>query len=171
MSARQLPFVIQPRKAFSEETIGTEESGQIKVQRRGYITVGEKALTQEAMKGSHAVSSLYSLVGLIAEESDKAPEKVLSDLTASPLPDYLHIWEEDAVKAVESMQLEATRRSMVHATAILISRVDSDWTMEDTMQLHPDLVQALDAFYTKEESGAEDMIEDSKESAGAEGKA
>lgn len=170
MSARKLPFVVQPRVAFAEETVGTEESGQIKVERRGYITVGEKALTQEAMKGSHAIPELYALVQEIAEDAGKAPDKVLADLATSPTPEYLLVWEDDAASRLEAVQLENTRRQMIHATAILISRVDSEWTINDTMQLHSGLVEALADFYVKEDKGVEDVLEKSEDNTGAEGK-
>ena len=151
MSARKLPFVVQPKAKFVEVTLGSEESGQIKVEQRNYVTVGEKALTQEAMKGSHAVTDLYSFVRDIAEDSGKAPEQVLVDLSATPTPDYLLVWADDAASHLEAVNLEAGRRKMIHATAILISRVDPEWTINDTMELHSDLVDALSEFYTSEE--------------------
>ena len=170
MSARKLPFVVQPRVKFTEETLGSEDSGQIKVERRGYVTVGEKALTQEAMKGSHAVPELYAFMRNVAEDSNKEPAQVLADLSTVPIPDYLLVWEDEAAALLEAVQMESSRRQMVHATAILISRVDSQWTIEDTMKLHPDLVSALSEFYAKEEKGAEDILEEAADNTGAEGK-
>lgn len=170
MLARKLPFVIQPRVALSPATVGTEESGQISIQRRGYITVGEKALTQEAMKGFHAVADLYSLVQEIAEDVGKPPADVLVDLSTAPAPDYLALWQDAALARLEAVQIENTRRAMVQATAILISRIDSDWTIEDTMQLHPGLVEAISDFYVNEEKGAEGVIAGAEDNTGAEGK-
>lgn len=170
MSARKLPFVVQPRVALTKETLGSKESGQIEVERRGYTTVGEKALVQEAMKGSHAMPELYAFVKNVAEDVGKTPEQVLADLSTSPTPDYLLVWEDDATARLEAVQMEGTRRCMVHATAILISRVDSQWTIDDTLQLHSDLVDALSEFYIKEEKGSEDILEDSSNNTGAEGK-
>lgn len=170
MSARNLPFVVQPKAEFTEVTLGTEDSGQIKVEQRNYTTVGEKALTQEATKGFHAVADLYSFVREIAEDSDKAPEQVLADLSATPTPNYLLVWADDAAGHLEAVNLEAGRRKMIHATAILISRVDPKWTINDTMELHPDLVEALSEFYVKEEQGLAVDLEESADNTGAEGK-
>ena len=170
MSARKLPFVVQPRVKAVKETIGTEESGQIKVERRGYITVGEKAITQESMRGSNAVSDLYELVNVIAEETGKEPRQVLADISDGEKHEYLSIWAIAISSRVEAIGLESARREMVHATAILISRVDPEWTIEDTMELHGDLVKALSAFYVREDSGAQNVLEPTSENTGAEGK-
>lgn len=170
MSARKLPFVVQPKSVITEVTLGTEESGQIKVEQRNYITVGEKALTQEAMKGSHAVADLYSFVRNVAEDAGKEPEQVLADLSATQIPDYLLVWADDAAAHLEAVNLEAGRRKLVHATAILISRVDSEWTINDTMELHSGLVEALSEFYVKEEKGLANALEDAADNTGAEGK-
>lgn len=170
MSARKLPFVVQPKAKFSEVTLGTEDSGKIKVEQRNYITVGEKALAQEAMKGSHAVNDLYAFVSNIAEDSNKTPDEVLSDLSSSPAPDYLLVWMDDAAAHLEAVNLESTRRKMIYATAILVSRVDKEWSINDTMELHSELVDALSDFYVKEGTGLADALEDAADNTGAEGK-
>lgn len=170
MSARKLPFVVQPKAKFSEVTLGTEESGKIKVEQRNYITVGEKALVQEAMKGSNAMGDLYAFVTNIAADSNKTPDEVLSDLGSSPTPDYLLVWMDDAAVHMEAINLESARRKMIHATAILISRVDSEWSINDTMELHSDLVEALSEFYVEEGVGLTDALEDAADNTGAEGK-
>ena len=170
MSARTLPFVVQPKAKFTEVTLGSEESGQIKVEQRNYIPVGEKALTQEAMKGSHALTDLYAFVRDIAEETGKTADVVLADLGVSPTPDYLVAWVDEAAAYMEKVNLEASRRKMIHATAILVSRVDREWSINDTMELHTDLVDALADFYVKEEKGLSDTLEDAGDNTGAEGK-
>lgn len=170
MSARKLPFVVQPRVKATKEIIGTEESGQIKVERRGYITVGEKAITQESMRGSNAIGDLYELVNAIAEETGKEPKAVLADVSGSEKHEYLSVWSSAISSRVEAIGFEGARRDMVHATAILISRVDPEWTIEDTMELHGDLVKALSAFYTREDNGAQNVLEPTSENTGAEGK-
>lgn len=170
MSARKLPFVVQPKAVVKEVTLGTEESGQIKVEQRNYITVGEKALVQEAMKGSHAIQDLYAFVADVAKEHDKETQQVLEDLSSTPTPEYLLPYNEVALEYLEAVQGEKGRRDMIHATAILISRVDSEWTIQDTMNLHSDLVVALSEFYVKEDSGLSDALKDSADNTGAEGK-
>ena len=170
MSARTLPFVVQPKAKFAEVTLGTEESGQIKVEQRNYVTVGEKALTQEAMKGSRAITDLYAFVRDVAEDSGKAPEQVLADLSAFPTPEYLLVWADDAAAHLEAVNLESSRRRLIHATAILVSRVDREWSINDTMELHSDLVDALADFYVEEEKGLSGILEDTSSNTGAEGK-
>lgn len=170
MSARKLPFVVQPKTAIKEVTLGSERSGQIKVQQRGYVTVGEKALVQEAMKGSHAVTDLYTFVRDVAEEVGKGPEQVLADFGVQPTPEYLLVWADDAAAHLEAVNLESTRRKLIYATAILVSRVDTEWSINDTMELHSDLVEALADFFVSEEKGLSDVLEETSENTGAEGK-
>lgn len=170
MSTRTLPFVVQPKAVTKEVTVGSDQSGQIKVQQRGYVTVGEKALVQEAMKGSHAIADLYAFVRDVAEEVGKDPEQVLTDFGAQPTPDYLLVWADDAAALLEAVNLEGTRRKLIYATAILVSRVDTEWSINDTMELHTDLVEDLSDFYVKEEKGLDDILEDTADNTGAEGK-
>lgn len=170
MSVRKLPFIVQPRLAFEKEILGTDESGKIEVERRGYLTVGEKALTQQATKDFTSVVDLYSLVGRIAEEEDKDPKVVLSDFSAVPSPPYLTNWSSELTECMQSVGIENTKRRMIYATAILISRVDSGWEVDDTMSLNSDLVEALAGFYEREDNGAVEELSEEPENTGAEGK-
>ena len=55
-------------------------------------------------------------------------------------------------EVLESMQTAQYRRQVVCALAILMYRVDADISMDDVMDLHPDLIAALAAFYEEEEA-------------------
>ena len=50
-----LPFVVQPRLAPVIEQVGNEESGIFEIERRGYLTVAEKAMVQQATQGDESV--------------------------------------------------------------------------------------------------------------------
>lgn len=163
MSARKLPFVVQPRLEFKKEILGTDESGKIEVERRGYLTVGEKALTQQATKGFKSTVELSHLVEEIAKETGRDRKDVFADLTAVPAPDYLGDWTSELTECFQTIGIENAKRRMIYATAILISRVDPDWVVDDTMQLNSDLVEALADFYEKEERPAvEELTEESE---------
>ena len=42
-----LPFVVEPRRKPIVERVGNEESGVIEIERRGYLTTGEKTFVQQ----------------------------------------------------------------------------------------------------------------------------
>lgn len=149
---RQLPFVVEPRLAPIIETVGTEESGQIEIERRGYLTVSEKALLQAVTVDDDSVSQLYSLAGVIAKEQGKDTKEVFNDITSQSTDDYLEEYRERISRGLMALISFQERRSMVTATALLISRVDSAWTPEDTMRMHPDLIDDLSKLYDEEEA-------------------
>ena len=43
----KLPFVVQPRLKAIKERIGSEDAGYIEIERRGYLTSGEKSFVQQ----------------------------------------------------------------------------------------------------------------------------
>ena len=167
---RKLPFVVQPRKKVALEKVGTEESGIIEIERRGYITVGEKAMVDQAMQGTSASAHLRSVVFAISEAEQKTSSEVMADLSVEPSPGYLDNWAEEILECFGAITVENAKRDMVQATALLISRVDGEWTIEDTMQQSPELVKALSDFYVKENSQALEGLEQESQGGGAEGK-
>lgn len=168
--ARSLPFIVQPKNKISKVRVGTKLSGEIEIEKRGYITVGEKAMVDQAMKDANATAGLRSLVSRIAEAENKEYRDVFNDLTAAESPEYLDFWVGEITESFRAIALEDVRRGMFQATSLLISRVDPDWTMEDTMQQHPDLVKALAEFYVKEDAPIIEAFGEESDSSGAEGK-
>ena len=171
MPTRKLPFVVQPKNKTELVRLGTEKSGQIEVERRGYLTVGEKALAQEAMRSFESGTAvLYQIVNEIATANDKTAQDVLNDITESPTPEYLNPWIGEIREAMNLIEVASIKRQVVHASAILVSRVDPECEVEDTMKLNKELVTALSDFYLEEDAEAiEDLAENSEDS-GAEGK-
>ena len=171
MSARKLPFVVQPRSLSVEKTIGNEESGQIKILAKGYVSVGEKAMVQQSTQDFTASMSLVRLLEEIAATANKTTQQVLTDLDKPKKPKYLEPWEQAIVATLSAVSTENVKREMIQATAILISRVDPEWTAEDTMKLHPALVSQLSDFYNDEDLGVNLELNEEAENTGAEGKA
>lgn len=171
MSARKLPFVVQPKSKTSLVRLGSEKSGQIEVEKRGYLTVGEKALVQEAMQSfDSGTTALYQTVNEIAGANNKTAEEVLGDITKAPMPEYMNPWISEIREAMGLIDVASLKRQVVHASAILVSRVDSEWEVEDTMKLDEELVEALSNFYLQEDNDAINELETDSEDSGAEGK-
>ena len=161
---RKLPFVVQPRFAPIEAEVGTEESGIFKIKRFGYLTVAEKAFTQAAMADDSGMSSVYALAARIARETGKAQRDVFIDMSEGS-KDYLEPFAEDIMAAVAGMASYNEKLALVQSTALLIMRLDEKWTADDTMELHPDIIEGLQALYEDEEAKTIDafMIEKKEE--------
>lgn len=169
--ARQLPFVVQPNKKPVLKTIGTEQSGQIEIEVRGYTTVGEKAMVDQSILGEVGTQGFQELLKQIAKAEGKTASEVYDDFSTTPAPEYLEDWAQEFQEAVDVLSVENSKRNIVQATALLISRVDPEWTIEDTMQQHSDLVLELSNLYVEENKrSTDDLISDDASSGGAEGK-
>ena len=62
-----LPFIVQPRLKPIIEIVGTEESGQIEIERKGYLTVSEKAIVQASMKSDDSLATTMRVAAKIAQ--------------------------------------------------------------------------------------------------------
>ena len=157
----KLPFVVQPRLKPVIEEVGSETSGKIAIERRGYLSVAEKAFVQGAIGESGAQGRLYSLVARVAADNDKDPMEVMQELGAGGTPpEYLadHLGEFLAVMG-ELDEYNAKLRIFC-AAALIISRIDSEFSVQDVMNLHPDILSGLHDLYNEEESKTLDRLEE-----------
>ena len=166
-----LPFVVQPRLQPIVEKIGTEESGVIEIERRGYLSVAEKAIVGQATQGDDSIRKMYALGGRIARETGKQQLEVMQDLMQQERPDYMDSWEDEILECMIEMLAYQERVDIVQATALIICRLDNSWTVEQSMDLHPDLVKMLSKFYSEEDSREVEALEAAvQQNTGAEGK-
>jgi len=166
-----LPFVVQPRLKPIIEKVGTEESGIIEIERRGYLTVAEKAIVQQATQGDDSVRAVYSLGGRIARETGKQQLDVMQDLMQAQRPEYMAPWEDEILENLISMMAYQERVNIVQATALIICRVEEAWTVDQSMDLHPDLVTGLAILFAEEDARSIEALQAAvKENGGAEGK-
>ena len=149
----KIPFVLKPKKEPVKEVVGNEETGAVEVLRRGFLTVGEKSLVQGANVQSGAFRELQALAARIAEKNDLTVADVMAAMGNGTILDVAGAEMADELgEVLESMQTAQYRRQVVCALAILMYRVDADISMDDVMDLHPDLIAALAAFYEEEEA-------------------
>ena len=151
--ALNLPFVVEPKLDPVIEIIGTDASGRIEIERKGYLSVAEKAFVQAANGGGGgAMVKIYALAAKIGTESGKTPQEVFSDITKAGGAEYLGPYQEQ----ISEMMVEATemqeRNRVFTSAALLINRVDPNIDVEDVMEVHPDLLDALDELYQEEEA-------------------
>jgi len=166
-----LPFVVQPRLQPIVEQVGTDESGIIEIERRGYLSVAEKAIAQQATQGDDSIRKMYALGGRIARETGRQQLEVMQDLMQQERPEYMAPFEDEILESMLEMMAYQERVDIVQATALIICRVDEKWTVEQSMDLHPDLVKALSGLYVDEDKRSTEALEAAvQQDAGAEGK-
>ena len=166
-----LPFVVQPRLQPIIEQLGTEESGIIEIERRGYLSVAEKAIVQQATQGDDSIRKMYALGGRIARETGKQQIEVMQELMQPERPEYMAPYEEEILENMIEMLAYQERVDIVQATALLICRIDEKWSVEQSMDLHPDLVKALSMLYVEEDRRSTEALEAAVvQDGGAEGK-
>ena len=165
-----LPFVVQPRLQPVIETVGSEESGKVEIARKGYLTVAEKSITQHATSGDDSLRTFYALAGKIARENGKQQTEVLKDLSEASRPDYCTPYEDEVMRTMVGMMEFQEKLTIIQATALLICRIDSEWTVEETMELHPDILSGLAALYVDEDNQSVEALEAASSSEASEGK-
>ena len=157
---KTLPFVVKPKAAFCDIELGTDESGIIKIEKRGYLTVAEKSFVDGVTQGSDGMADIVSLAKKISRKHKKSTEEsfnAIMDTMAGNIKTKFHGEVEDEY-GDELSQLTITlseavqRRAIAAATILLQSRVDPEWGVEDTVNLHPDLIEKLLEFYNDEEN-------------------
>ena len=168
--AKGLPFVVQPRLKPIVEIIGSELSGQIEIQRKGYLTVAEKTIVQNAMQQSPHMKDAFKGAQSIANAERLSVAQVFSDLSAEPHPEYLHKYSGELAEILQAMNNHEEKLRLIAATTLIITRVNPDWNPEDTVELHPDLQSALYELYTDEERKSVDALEDASKEESARNK-
>lgn len=157
---RTLPFVVQPRLKPILELIGSEESGQIEVERRGYLSVAEKAWTQAIEAEDDTQGRLHRLAIKIAAELDMEPQEALGLVANSKMEDpRLANYHEELLETLDAMAQFSERRKLAGATCLLVNRVDPGWDIEDTFKLHIDIIDGLYQLYIEEESRSLEALE------------
>lgn len=159
---KTLPFVIKPKRNFTKVKIGREDIGIVEIERRGYLTVSEKAFVDGVMQGGDAIGSVVALATRISSKTGHTTEEVYVAIMAAIQGDVstkfnARIREEypDELSAIITQMSESVQKRAIAAATILIkSRIDPEWSVEDTLEQHPDLINAFSDFYSLEESGA-----------------
>jgi len=154
----KLPFVVAPKVNSRVETLGSDISGKIEVERKGFLTVGEKAfmsnvnsqdeVLQSVMKLSRSVASHYKL-----GQQDAYQQVVLA--VTEPEKCSHPIYDEFASEIAELASLMMSteqKKQLMMAFCMLLYRVDNEITMNDVVDLHEDLVEALAQLFVDEET-------------------
>lgn len=154
-----LPFVVQPKKNTEIVRIGNEEIGILEIERKGYLSVAEKAFVESVMQGSDGVASIVFLANKISKEHKTTAEKayiaiteVMQGNTSGKLQETISNEYGDEVTQITSKMAESMQRRAIAATTVLIqTRINHEWTFEDTLKLDPEFINQFVELYDKEE--------------------
>ena len=167
-----LPFVVAPRREPITEVIGTEEGGSIEIQRKGYLTVAEKSFMQQATTGDETITRLHRLAAVISRKEGVQPQEVLEALSAGDISsDMFADHLEEISEVIGLLNSAEVRRKAVAVTCLIYFRISEEWDISKTMDLHPELIDALYTFYTEEDTRSTEAFEaEDKEEDLSEGK-
>lgn len=159
-----LPFVVQPKRQPILEKIGSEDSGQIEVERRGYLTSGEKAFVQQVQQFDNGTTEIVTVSRRVARQHgigmDRAYNLVLAIISGTDISDQQEEalirkieeeFAEDLTNVVKGLAAGQVREDMVMAACLLKYRVDPDFETGDVAKVHPDIITGLAALYRDEE--------------------
>lgn len=183
ISMAKLPFVVQPRRQPIIELIGSEDSGKIEIERRGYLTSGEKSFVQQVQQYDGGTGEIVTLsrraarkYGLSMDKSYGLILQIISGETASNAADEKLAesietdFADDLTAVVRGLSATQVREDLVMAACMLKYRVDPDFDIGDIADIHPDLINGLAALYRDEDRRSleafQDLVKDesSKES-------
>lgn len=158
-----LPFVVQPRRQPILEQIGTEESGIIQIERRGYLTSGEKAFVQQVQQFDSGTTEIIALSRRVARTFtlglDKAYSIIIGVISSNTDSGDLEIaskveeeFPSELADIIRSLSANQVREDLIFACCMLRYRVDTEFRIDQIHQIHPDLIAALSALYREEEA-------------------
>jgi redox-regulated HSP33 family molecular chaperone len=155
----KLPFVVQPKRNTEIVALGNEEIGVIEIERKGYLTVAEKTFVDSVMQGSDGITLIVGLANKIAKGKKISTERAYSgiiqvisgDISDSLTTDISEKYPDEIAKITATMADSVQRRSIAAATILIQTRINHEWTFDDTMKLDPELVAEFLALYEKEE--------------------
>lgn len=158
---KSLPFVVKPKKVFSKVQLGNESIGIFEIEKRGYLTVSEKSFVDSVMQGSDAVTLIVALATRIGSKTNHTIEDtykaIIAAIQGGDIDAYAERIKEDyqaeLADIVGQMGDSVQRRALAAATVMIKSRVDPEWTVEDTLEQHPDMINIISEFYGEEELG------------------
>jgi len=165
----RLPFVVQPRREPVEVNIGTEESGQISILRKGYLTTGEKAFMQQAIGSDETTIKIVSIARHIANDNGTSLDAAYADTVAilggkastdDRLKDIETKYMEDSSDLLTLLTSMQSKEKLISALCLLKYRVDDEIDINDVLTLHPDIIDGLSELYVLEEKKSIENLED-----------
>lgn len=156
----KLPFIVAPKFQTKKVKIGTEELGIVEIEKRGYLSVAEKSFVDSVMQGTDGVAMIVRLANTVSRKKKITVEKayniivqILSQTSTTGVASEIADEYTDDLANIQTQMIDSLRRKSIAATTILIqSRINPEWTIDDTLTLDPDLLQYFVDFYDGEDA-------------------
>lgn len=156
----KLPFVVQPRLKPRKDIIGNDEVGKIEIERKGYLTVAEKAFINSQLTGDTTASLFIKLTRKVSTELKMdmndaytlISEVMQGDIESDQHRQIAEDFKEDIMDLVKEMTSLERIRVLTCVYCLLLYRVNPDLDPEAIDEMHPDLVDMIMEFYQEEES-------------------
>lgn len=165
----KLPFVVAPRLKPRLEKLGSETSGQIEIERKGYLSVGEKGFMTSVHSQDIALKAIMKLSREVARKfglsQQESYEEVVAAVTEPEKAKYpvFEDFSEEISSLASLMMAQEARKSLMQAFCLLLYRVNAELQIDDVQELHEDLVQALADLYEDEEAKSVERLLDEDE--------
>lgn len=167
----KLPFVVQPRLKSRIDRIGNEEVGIIEIERKGYLTVAEKAFINAQLSGDNTASLFIKLTRKVSSDFKldmNAAYVLISEMMQGDMKTAKHRkieenYKEEVLEILEEMQRVERVRVLTCVYSLLLYRVDSELEPDALEEISPELMDLLMAFYTDEESRTLERLEELQE--------
>lgn|GEM_PF-1584441 len=164
-----LPFVVKPRLEPIIEEIGTPESGILLVERRGYLTAGERNTVQQYLQSDSSATIMIKLARDVARRYDVPLEKAYNGVSSAMAGtcrandelclDITSDFAEELQDVMGQMLQVQARMEMVQALALITQRIDPDFETSEITELHPDIISQLSQLYQDEENKSVEKLE------------
>lgn len=168
----KLPFVVAPKSKTKIVQIGNEEVGMLEIEKRGYLTVAEKSFVDSVMQSSDGITGLVKLASSIGRKRKITTEKAYTILIgiidgsgSGSLSNNIADEYGAEISSLQAQMGESVQRKSIAAATILIqTRINSEWSIEDTMTLQPELLAEFSRFYDSEEQKTDFVETERKDS-------
>lgn len=167
----KLPFIVEPRLKPIVEKVGSEESGIIEIERRGYLTAGEKAFYSNVAQSEDVSMSMMSLVRLASKKyklDSKTTYQVVSGIITGEEGDQ-HSEIADQIKSEFSSEINTViqlalsnshRENLYKALCMLMYRVNAEIDADEVVGLHPDIIDQLVDLFNDEDSKSIERLQE-----------
>lgn len=166
----KLPFVVAPRLNSRIETLGSEASGKIKIERKGFLTVGEKAFIANVNSQDDVLRLVLKLAGAVSKQykisQQDAYQAVVDSMTdpANCEHPIMDDYPAEVAELANTMMAQEQKKGFMMAYCLLLYRVDETIEMDDVIDLHEDLVDDLVKLFRDEElKSTERLVDKEKE--------
>lgn len=166
----KLPFVVAPKLNSRVETLGSADSGKIEIERKGFLTVGEKAFMANVNSQDEVLKIVLKLASSVSKaykiNQQEAYQAVVDAMTdpgncAHPVMDD---YPEEIAQLANTMMAQEQKKAFMQAYCLLLYRVNENIEMDDVIDLHEDLVEELvQLFHDEEAKSTERLIDESDE--------